>query len=137
MHNEQTLEPSLPWLPLLVGSVTLVGWDGHSYVDDTGRTYWSGATEPTAEDATSVVMDPRTPPAAPLRQSARVVLARMTTQERAALRACTVPAIQDAYDIALIEGVISEADADFPAFRSALDQLGIIATARWATLLAP
>lgn len=70
-------------------------------------------------------------------QSARVVLARLTPAERAALRACTVPAIQDAYDIALIEGTVSEADADFPAFKVALDQLGIIAAARWEALLAP
>lgn len=76
------------------------------------------------------------PSAAPLRQSARVVLSRMTDQELAALRACTIPAIVTAYDTALIEGVISEADPDFPSFRTALDQLGIIAASRWHDLLA-
>lgn len=70
------------------------------------------------------------------KQSTRVVLQRLTPTERAALRACTVPEIEDAYDVALIEGIVSEADPDFPAFRTALDQLGIIAASRWAALLA-
>lgn len=45
--------------PLVLGSVTLVGWDGFSYVDDAGRTYWSGAAEPTAEDAAECLAAPR------------------------------------------------------------------------------
>jgi hypothetical protein len=131
--------PDLSFLPLVAGLITLIGWDGFSYVGDDGRTYWSGAETPTAEDAADCLATPRTlpAPATPLVQSARVVLARLTPAEKAALRACTVPAIQDAYDVALITGVISEADPEFASFIGGLDALGIIASSRWAALLAP
>jgi len=85
------------------------------------------------------VPDPAPGPAPdlPRKQSARTVLSRLTTDEKAALRACTEPAIRDAYDVALIEGTISEADPDFSAFVGGCDALGIIAASRWAALLAP
>lgn len=50
-----------PFLPLVVGAVTLTGFDGFSYVGDDGRTYWSGATEPSEADAVDAVTNPRTP----------------------------------------------------------------------------
>jgi hypothetical protein len=79
-----------------------------------------------------------TPPPAPvLRQTTSVVINRMTSDEKAAIRACTVPQIMDAYDVALSEGIISEADLRFPTFRDALHGLGVVNSARWATLLAP
>jgi len=93
--------------------------------------------EPSEASVEADLANPPAPAAQPLRQSARTVLERLTTAEKAALRGCTIPAIQDAYDAALIEGVISEADHDFPAFRTALDQLGIISANRWPALLAP
>jgi hypothetical protein len=46
------------WMPLAVGDITVVGWDGYSYIDTLGRTYWSGAAEPSAEDATDVITNP-------------------------------------------------------------------------------
>ena len=53
-------EPETPTIfPLTVGSVTLTAWDGFSYVDDAGRTYWSGAAEPSAEDAADALNNPR------------------------------------------------------------------------------
>lgn len=59
-------EPEAPefpyeWMPLAVGNIEIVNWDGHSYVDRTGRTYWSGQ-EPTAEDAADAVTTLRIPP---------------------------------------------------------------------------
>jgi hypothetical protein len=113
--------------------------EGHTYEDTHGATVYSGATEPSQADAEDCLTNPRTlpAPAAPLVQSARVVLARLTPTEKAALRACTVTAIQDAYDVALITGVISEADPEFASFIGGLDALGIIAAVRWPALLAP
>jgi hypothetical protein len=52
-----------PWMPLAVAGVEIVGWDGFSYVDRAGRTYWSGAAEPSEADALDAVQTPRTPPA--------------------------------------------------------------------------
>lgn len=56
-------EYPFPWMPLLVGAIELVGWDGHSYVDRQARTYWSGLAEPSEVDAQDAVSTPRTPPA--------------------------------------------------------------------------
>lgn len=57
--------PAYPfsWMPLAVAGVEIVGWDGFSYVDTSGRTYWSGAAEPSEADALDAVQTPRTPPA--------------------------------------------------------------------------
>ena len=66
-ENLEPLPPEFPyeWMPLTVGNVEIVGWDGHSYVDRAGRTYWSGQ-EPSAEDATDAVTTPRAvPPTVP------------------------------------------------------------------------
>lgn len=51
--------PSL--FPLVVGALTLVAWDGFSYVDEAGRTYWSGASEPSETDAADALAKPRIP----------------------------------------------------------------------------
>jgi hypothetical protein len=126
---------------ITAGDRGFVRWlvEDRAYEDTTGATVYSGAAEPSALDLADCLANPRTlpSPAAPLVQSARVVLARLTPAEKAALRACTVPAIQDAYDVALITGVISEADPEFASFIGGLDALGIIAAARWPALLAP
>jgi hypothetical protein len=118
---------------------TVIGYEGSAYRIATpeGRVVGIAANGTPSPEA--VEADIANPPAPVVlrRQSSRIVLARMTTAERNALRACPVPEIQDAYDIALIEGAISEADTDFPAFRTALDQLGIISASRWNDLLAP
>ena len=47
--------------PLTVGALTLTGWDGYSYVDVLGRTYWSGAAEPSEADAQDAVTTRREP----------------------------------------------------------------------------
>lgn len=76
-------EPEAPefpfdWMPLDVGNVEIVNWDGHSYVDRTGRTYWSGQ-EPSADDAADAVTTPRSvPPEVPqvISRSQFVIAAR-------------------------------------------------------------
>jgi len=125
---------------ITAGGREFVRWiEGHTYEDASGATVYSGAAEPSESDLADCIANPRTlpAPATPLVQSARVVLARLTAAEKTALRACTVPAIQDAYDVALITGVISEADPEFALFIGGLDSLGIIASSRWDDLLAP
>lgn len=44
--------------PLTVAGLTLTGWDGFSYVDELGRTYWSGAESPSEADALDVLANP-------------------------------------------------------------------------------
>jgi hypothetical protein len=57
------------WMPLPVGAVEIVGWDGFSYVDRAGRTYWSGA-EPGEADAIDAVENGAAPAAlAPVPES--------------------------------------------------------------------
>jgi hypothetical protein len=131
--------PDLSFLPLVAGLITLIGWDGFSYVGHDGRTYWSGAETPTAEDAADCLATPRTPPASsgPRKQSSRTVLSRLTDTEYAALHGSTNIGIQRGLETARIEALISESDPDFPAFRAGCDALGIIAAARWDDLLAP
>ncbi|MDP1581508.1 MAG: hypothetical protein Q8M02_14645 [Candidatus Didemnitutus sp.] len=51
-----------PFLPFEVGAVTVTDFDGFSYVDANGRTYWSGVAEPSEADAFDCVTNPRTPP---------------------------------------------------------------------------
>lgn len=51
--------------PLSVAGRTLVRYlDGHTYESAGGATYYSGAAEPSAEDAADCLATPRTPPAA-------------------------------------------------------------------------
>ena len=80
-----------------------------------------------------------TAPAPTIRkQSARVVLDRLTTQERAALHTARQSSAElDAFVLkAVSEGTIIEADPEFAAAVTALDAAGIIAANRWAALLA-
>lgn len=78
------------------------------------------------------------PPApGPLRQSARVVLDRLTNTELNALRDSTNILAIRSLETARIEGVISEADPDFESMKNGLNALGIILSPRWADLLAP
>lgn len=73
-----TTTPDLSFLPLTLADTTLVGWDGYSYVDERGRTYWSGAAEPSAADAADCLAAPRTPPTpvAPPREISKLTLRR-------------------------------------------------------------
>ena len=126
--------------PLTIGAITLTGWDGYSYVDVFGRTYWSGAATPSAEDAADCVTTQRTPPQlSPVvrSQSATVVISRMTDAEVSALYESQHPSAQRAVLISTSEGLISEAHPMFSSLVYALDQLGIIALDRWDALLAP
>lgn len=126
--------------PCSLGTVLDHGDDGTIYriATPSGQVIGIHAnTTPSPDAVEADIANPPPAPAVPLVQSSRVVLARLTPTEKAALRACTVSAIQDAYDVALITGVISGADPEFAAFIGGLDALGIIAAARWPALLAP
>lgn len=70
------------------------------------------------------------------KQNTRVVLKRLTNEEKILLRSSIDPNVRDAYDSALSEGIISEADPDFELFRILLDSLNIIKDNRWDELLA-
>lgn len=99
----------------------------------------SGAPSP-ANAATDIAHAISNPPVIPTirKQSARVVLDRLTTQERAALHTARQSSAElDAFVLkAVSEGVISEADPEFAAAVTALDAAGIIAANRWPALLA-
>lgn len=106
-----------------------------------GRVFATSQNGKTVEEVTEadvIAALEATPPAAPSKQSARVVLDRLTTQERAALHTARQSSAElDAFVLkAVSEGVISEADPEFDAAVTALDAAGIIAANRWATLLA-
>lgn len=70
-------------------------------------------------------------------QTGATVIRRLSDAEIVALDASRHPAAIRAKMLAQSEGIISESDPDFAALTSALDQLGIISSARWAVLLAP
>lgn len=58
--------------PLVVGDITLVRFlDGHTYEDNLGRTYYSGAAEPSQADAEDCLLALRTP-ASPLASAAEI-----------------------------------------------------------------
>jgi len=94
-------------------------------------------TTPSAANVEADIANPPASPAAPLSQSARTVLSRLTDTEYAALHGSTNIGIQRGLEAARIEALISESDPDFPVFRAGCDALGIIAAARWDDLLAP
>lgn len=48
--------------PLTIGGLTLVGWDGFSYVAENGCTFWSGAAAPSEADATDALVHRRAVP---------------------------------------------------------------------------
>lgn len=73
----------------------------------------------------------------PRRQATDIILDRLTDAEVVALTSSAHPAARRAWLAATSTGTVSETDPRFPALVSALDQLGIIAAARWDALLAP
>jgi hypothetical protein len=79
---------------------------------------------------------PATPPV-PRQQETEVVLARLTDAEYDALTTSPHIGIRRAVDAARATGIISEAHPAFAPFVAGADALGIIATTRWAALLAP
>lgn len=99
-------ELDLSFLPLTIGSITLVGWDGASYVADDGRTFYT-ANLPSAEDAAAAVATPQNPPA-PVAPVPSVV---GSGQIRAALIASGIAADDDALN-GLVEGALTAAIAD-------------------------
>lgn len=92
---------------------------------------------PTDAEIIAHLSSPPAPVAAPRKQSARVVLSRLTDSEYTALTTSSVVGIQRALETARIEAVISEADPDFEAFVTGCHVLGIIDVNRWPALLAP
>ena len=96
--------------------------------------------DPSPENAaTDIAHAIANPPVIPTirKQSARVVLERLTTQERATLHTARQSSAElDAFVLkAVSEGAISEADPEFTAAVTALDAAGIIAANRWTALL--
>lgn len=73
------------------------------------------------------------------RQRTDIILQRLTETERGALFTARKNVWQLDYLItrAASTGEIHEDDADFPLARATLDQLGIVAAARWDALFAP
>lgn len=100
-------ELDLSFLPLTTGGVTLVAWDGASYVADDGRTFWTASDTPSADDAAAAVANPQNPPS-PVAPVPTVV---GSGQIRAALIACGVAADDDALN-ALVEAALAGAIAD-------------------------
>jgi hypothetical protein len=94
-------------------------------------------TTPSAANVEADIANPPASPVAPRSQSARTVLSRLTDTEYTALHTSSHIGIQRGLEAARIEGLISESDPDFPAFRAGCDALGIIASSRWHDLLAP
>lgn len=70
-------------------------------------------------------------------QSGRTVALRLTDAEATALNASTNPDVIRFRMAALAAGEVSEADPAFDGAKQLLNALGIIATSRWAALLAP
>jgi hypothetical protein len=135
-----TLESPIVIASAQLGTVEIVRWiEGQTYEDTLGRTYYSGAAEPSSEDAEDCLATPRSLPApvGPRKQSSRTVLSRLTDTEYSALHGSTNIGIQRGLETARIEALISESDPDFPAFCAGCDALGIIAFSRWDDLLAP
>lgn len=119
---------------------TVIGHDSNAYRIATpdGRTIGITANgEPSEANVEADIANPPAPVVAPRKQTARVVLGRLTDAEYTALTTSPVVAIQRALETARIEAVISEADPDFAAFVAGCDALGIIAANRWDALLAP
>lgn len=131
--------PDLSFLPLAVGDTTLVGWDGFSYVDQSGRTYWSGA-EPSAADAADCLATPRTPPAPeqPPRELSKLTLRRRI---RALGKEAALDAALDAVPNARADWDDAQAlrtddplfTTQAPAFKSALS----LTDEQFTALLAP
>ena len=143
-----TPEPIDPrTLPAEPVACSLGTWT-HSDVDAGGNVYLietpTGATIAIRANgdlsAANIEADITNPAPAPTirKQSARVVLDRLTTQERTALHAARQSSAElDAFVLkAVSEGAISEADPEIAAAVTALDAAGIIAANRWAALLA-
>ena len=106
-----------------------------------GRVFTTSQNGKTVEEVTEadvIAALEATPPSAPRKQSARVVLDCLTTQECAALHTARQSSAElDAFVLkAVSEGVISEAAPEFAAAVTALDAAGIIAANRWPALLA-
>lgn len=71
------------------------------------------------------------------RQETRVVISRMTEEERAALFGSNNTQVRTLVAMALATGTISDADPDYATGVAGLAALGIIASSRWPALLAP
>lgn len=77
-------------------------------------------------------------PAKPLRQDTLIVLNRLTDAESQALHSAEQSDYRVWKFIHMADcGVIDQADPNYAAGVALLDSLGIIAAARWPTLLAP
>ena len=93
---------------------------------------------PSPEAVESDLANPPAQPPAPLRQATDIVLDRLTDAEIDALTGPSAPIFaRRAWLAATSTGLISESDPRFPQLTAALDAAGIIAAARWQTLLAP
>lgn len=89
-----TTLPDLSFLPRTAAGVEIVGWDGFSYVDGQGRTFWSGVATPSAADLDDALTSRRPVPppvAVPAQVSRRqlflALLEQSPTLTRTAIRA--------------------------------------------------
>ncbi len=122
-----------PWMPLPVSAVVIVGWDGFSYVDDSGRTYWSGA-EPSADDCKDAVENPRECPPPAIILTPLTVLSRLTAQEEAALTASADLAVSIVRQRMIAAGEIRSDDPRTIEGRAILIAKGIITAERAAEI---
>jgi hypothetical protein len=77
------------------------------------------------------------PPTVALRQETRTVLDRLTPTELSALITSDNVGVRALVLKATAAGAIRSDDPEFPAAKTGLDALGIIAASRWDALLAP
>ena len=120
---------------------TVIGHEGSTYIVSTtdGRTIGISANgTPSPENVEADIASPPAVIPPPLRQASDLVVFRLTDAEVNALTSATAPAaVKRAWLAATSTGIISQADPRFPDLVAALDQLGVIAAARWPALLAP
>ncbi len=138
MPDEIQTEPPefpFPWMPLQVGNVEIVGWDGFSYVDRSGRTYWSGA-EPSEVDCADAVQNPRPCPAPVVIMTPLTVLSRLTPAEEMALTASADLAVSIVRQRMIAAGEIRSDDPRTIEGRQILIAKGIITAERAAEIFA-
>lgn len=140
LRADPATAPDLSFLPRTAAGVEIVGWDGYSYVDSAGHTYWSGAAEPSAADLDAALATLRTPPApaapAPV-WSALAFFERFTEGEQLAIFASEDAAVR-LFRAKLLAA--QEVRADDPRVVAGLDLLvaqGLLTPARKAAILAP
>ena len=114
--------------------------EGHTYEDTAGATLYSGADEPSAEDAEDCIQNPRTPPAPPPepRELSKLILTRRL---RAMGKEDAFWAVLDASPVLRREWLSSQVvRTDDPMFTAIAEDLKVaigLSDVDFAALLAP